>query len=452
MLSCSVIGLGKLGSPLAAVLADAGFKTIGVDINNEFVNKINTGTAPVYEPELQSKLDSAYKKNKIAATSNFEDAILATDISFLILPTPSASNGEFTNKYLLNALDKIAPVIKKKKFFHLINIVSTVMPGSIMGEIREHLEQTTGKTVGLDLGLCYNPAFIAIGTVVKNLLEPDFILIGQSDKKSGDMLQEVYSKVCSKPIFKRMSPINAELVKIAMNTFITTKITYANMISDICDRLPDANVDIVTDAVGTDTRIGNKYLKGRLGYAGPCFPRDNIALGKLAESIGARADLVYATDNLNNYQIQRLIALTQANSKKIRAVSIAGLAYKENTVVTDRSQGVLLATTFLDKGYKVIVHDPLVHINQIAELRSRGNIIFANTLADLVSESEVTVITTAAEDYKVLPQIITSTHCVIDCWRIFGQNDFSSNIKLVHLGNSNLTDKSLIKAEYAEVI
>ena len=124
--------------------------------------------------------------------------------------------------------------------------------------------------MGPDLGLCYNPEFIALGSVVRDMLQPDMILIGESDAKAGDVLESIYARSCDNtPVIRRMNFVNAELAKISVNTFVTTKISYANMLADICDRLPGADVDVVTQAVGTDSRIGAKYLKGATGYGGP---------------------------------------------------------------------------------------------------------------------------------------------------------------------------------------
>ena len=167
------------------------------------------------------------------------------------------------------------------------------MPGSTGGEIRQALEQHSGRRVGSQLGLCYNPEFIALGSVVRDMLRPDMILIGESDGTAGELLESIYAKSCDNtPVIRRMNFVNAELTKISVNTFVTTKISYANMLADICDRLPGADVDVVTQAVGTDSRIGAKYLEGRhrlwrpLLPAGQCRIRDPGAWAWSAGGIG----------------------------------------------------------------------------------------------------------------------------------------------------------------------
>ena len=157
---------------------------------------------------------------------------------------------------------------------------------------------------------CLGPTWSATGAgrscgrswmaVIKNMLEPDMLLIGESDKRSGDMLEDIHRVVCdNEPALARMNWINAELTKLAVNTFVTTKISYANMLAEVCEQLPGADVDTVTNALGVDTRIGKKYMRGATAFGGPCFPRDNVAFAVMARRLGARAILAEATIEVN---------------------------------------------------------------------------------------------------------------------------------------------------------
>src|SRR5262245_6239241 len=337
----SVIGLGKLGSPLAAVFASKGFNVLGSDLNTKYVDAINEGVAPVDEPRLQELIDA--HRSRLQATRDVADAVASTDITFVIVPTPSDATGRFRNAAVLGALEAVGAGIRRKDSYHLVVITSTVMPGSTGGEIRAALERHSGRTVGPALGLCYNPEFIALGSVVRDMLQPDMILIGESDQRAGDLLEEIYVRSCdNRPPVRRMNFVNAELAKISVNTFVTTKISYANMLADICDRLPGADVDVVTQALGCDTRIGAKYLKGAIGYGGPCFPRDNVAFGVLARSIGARAELAEATDALNDYQVTRVLDAIRTHDPGTGPIGVLGLAYKPDTSVVECSQGLEL--------------------------------------------------------------------------------------------------------------
>ena len=304
----AVIGLGKLGAPLAAVLASKGHRVIGVDRDPVAVAAINAGHAPVTEPGLQACIDLA--GDRLRATTDFAEAIAGSELSYVIVPTPSGADGRFGNHFVLDAVQRIGAALRGTARYHVVNIASTMMPGSTGGEIRAALEATSGRVVGVDVGLCYNPEFIALGSVVHDLLHPDMVLIGQSDARAGDVVEAVYRGIlATAPSVRRMGWVDAELTKIAVNTFVTTKISYANMLSEICERLPGADVDVVTAALGMDSRIGPKYLRAALGYGGPCFPRDNVALAALANGLGVRADVAEATDTVNRRQVGRVVAL-----------------------------------------------------------------------------------------------------------------------------------------------
>ena len=415
----SVIGLGKLGSPLAAVLASKGFDVIGVDVNVAFVDAINAGRAPVDEPRLQELIDN--NRQRLRATIDVGAAISGSDVTFVIVPTPSDAAGRFSNAAVLRAMEDVGAALRRKHDYHLVIVTSTVMPGSTGGEIQATLERHSGRSVGPALGLCYNPEFIALGSVVKDMLKPDMILIGESDAKAGDLLETVYRQSCdNQPAVRRMNFVNAELTKIAVNTFVTTKISYANMLADICDRLPGANVDVVTQAVGSDSRIGAKYLKGATGYGGPCFPRDNAAFGVLARSLGARAELAEATDTLNRYQVERVLGAVEARLGDSGPVGVLGLSYKPDTAVVEESQGLALVERLLDLGRRVIAYDPKAL--PTAQRAVRRSFETAASAADCVRAASLVVIMTPWPEFCDIPGDAFSRPSgrltVIDCWRV----------------------------------
>ena len=369
----SIIGLGKLGAPMAAVMAEKGHTVIGVDISPGFVNAINQGRAPVNEPGLEELVHK--NRGRLAATTDCIDAVTATDVTFIIVPTPSEADGSFSLRYVLAAGDSIGQALRRKNKYHLVTLSSTVMPGSTGGKLLPVLEHASGKRCGDDFGLCYNPEFIALGSVIHDMLHPDMVLIGEYDARSGDILVDLYNGLCqSNPTISRMNFVNAELTKLSVNTFVTTKISYANMLARVCETLPGADVEVVTRALGTDSRIGRKYLKGALGYGGPCFPRDNQAFSALARGNGVPATLAEATDNLNRQQVPRLAEMILSRLPKGGIAGIAGLAYKPDTDVIVESQGLLLAKYLLSRDTEVVVYDPAAMDNARAALGRTGQI------------------------------------------------------------------------------
>ena len=280
----SVIGLGKLGASMLAGMASRGFKVLGVDIAESTVRAVNEGHAPVQETGLEEMI-SAHRAN-VRATTSHEEAVLGSDVSFVIVPTPSDRRGAFELQYAKYAFEQLGKALAKKDRYHLVVLTSTVLPGSTRYGLLPVLEATSGKRCGKDFGLCYGPEFIALGSVIRDFLNPDFYLVGEFDERSGDVLEEVNRRICEKePIVHRMSLENAEIAKIALNSYVTIKISFANTLADLCERIPGGDVDVVSDAIGSDTRIGRKYLTGGLGFGGPCFPRDNVALGFLCDRL-----------------------------------------------------------------------------------------------------------------------------------------------------------------------
>lgn len=432
----SVFGLGKLGAVLAALHAKNGHQIIGVDLNDNFVKAINEGKSPHVEPMLQELITES--KANLSATTDPEAAVLNTDSSYLIVPTPSDENGIFTNKYIISVMHEIGRALRKKDSYHLVVINSTVMPGSCDGEIKAALESASGRKIGDTLGLVYSPEFIALGSVVKDMKFPDLVLIGQSDEKAGAIAERIAKSVIkSSPEIHKMTLVNAEIVKIAINTFVTTKISFANMLSEICDQLPNADVDVVTSAVGSDTRVGKKYLKGALGYGGPCFPRDNIALTRLAMQLGAGFDVPEATDATNKRQVKRVANLVKHLGLDSKKIAILGMSYKPDTPVVDESQGIMIANLLVSMGISVSVNDPLALENARKMLDHEINIV--EDLADTILNAEVLIITTPWSQYKEVDPRLLRQKTVIDCWRIYDQKNFP-DCRIIYPGRSSLVN------------
>ena len=432
----SVVGLGKLGAPLAAVLASRGFSVIGLDVNKTLVDAMNAGKMPIVEPQLNELL--AANRERLTATMDANEAVQKSDASFVIVPTPSDSTGFFSNRFVLQAMDTLGKALKNKKGYHMVVITSTVMPGTTGTEIKKALEAASGRMVGPDLGLCYNPEFIALGSVVRDMLFPDSILIGESDTKAGDVLQTIYLQMCeNKPPVQRMNFVNAELTKISVNTYVTTKISYANMLADICDRIPGADVDAVTKALGADTRIGAKYLKGAMGYGGPCFPRDNVAFAAFARKIGARADVAEATDRINNFQVERLSTLVAKFAKAGTRIAILGLSYKPHTPVVEESHSVKLAARLADAGYVVTVHDPLAQEAAMAVLGDK--VVGASSIESAVRECDLLIVATGWPQYKEIAPAWCKRDgqrlTVLDLWRTLPAEKFEEVADLLYLGS-----------------
>lgn len=417
----SVIGLGKLGASMAAAIASRGFNVIGVDVSQRTVELVNAGCAPVQETNLDDLM--AANKEHIRATLSHRDAIENSDLSFVIVPTPSDERSAFSLQYVAWAFRKIGRALAEKQSYHNVILTSTVLPGSLRYGLLPILERESGKKCGRDFGLCYSPEFIALGSVIQDFLNPDFTLIGEFDGWCGSQLEACYAQIMlHDPPCIRMSIENAELTKIAVNSFVTTKITFANILADLCERIPGGDVDVVTNALGLDRRIGHKYLKGALAYGGPCFPRDNIALGYIARSLGSRADLAETTDHKNRELTVKIVERVRPLVHQDTTVAVLGLAYKPFSHVIEESPGIYLAKELSHAGARVIAYDPLA--SEMARVELAYHALVLDSLESCLKQADVVLVTTPDPVFKALTAADfarpDSLVTVVDFWRILG--------------------------------
>jgi UDPglucose 6-dehydrogenase len=371
----SVFGLGKLGACMAATFASRGFEVLGVDINAEAVAKINAGHPPVDEPLLAETMRASGKRFR--ASTRAADAV-ATDASFFIVPSPSQPDGSFSNEFLMRAMQSVAQAVRAaRKKNHLFICSSTTTPGSCRQVIIPMLEQQLGGKCGKVFGFCYNPEFIALGNVVRGLLEPDMVLIGQSDERNGRLLESLYLKYnTNRPKIARMSITSAELTKISVNSYVTAKISFTNQLRMIAEQYADTDIHAILDAIGADSRIGHKYLRAGLSYGGPCFPRDNRLVSYAARQVGLSAPLAEATDAVNEMTKERLAQNALTCLKPGDTVAVLGMAYRPNSYIVEESAGLHVAQTLKRNGCRVLVHD------YAANIRNSPSLLEFEVLAD----------------------------------------------------------------------
>ena len=409
--SAVVVGCGKLGTPLVGVLAEAGHSVVGIDLNESLVEKLSSGFVPWSEPGLQEIITSNF--SRIRFVSKFQENIRGSDISFIIVPTPSNSDGSFSNEYVISAVTSIATELKQElNSPHTIVIVSTVMPGSTRGVISSTVNSVLG-TNSHKVSLCYSPEFIALGSVIKNMKYPDIILIGGENKKSVDLLEEVSkSFALNEPKVFRLTTEEAEIAKISINSYVTTKISFSNQISELCERTPGTSAEKVLEAIGSDTRIGNSYLKAATAFGGPCFPRDNRALGVYAKSLGLISDLAIATDEINQRQGGRLLEIVQRRFSKGAHLVLVGASYKPDTDVIEESPSVQFAKYASDLGYKISVVD-----ENVKEVPVKGVEVFSlENFESQLKFIDGLILLVPSIKYANLQKNLSEDKVLIDCW------------------------------------
>ena len=380
----SVIGLGKLGLCFASVLQSKGFNVFGYEISKELILNIKKNISPFAEKKLQ---DLMTHNKPITLCDSEEQCIEKTDLTVLVLPTPSLESGEFSNEFLITALEKCAKALMKKNTYHLFSIISTVSPQSTNNVLIPLIEKVSKKKCGLDFGVCYNPSFIALGSVIKNITQPDFVLLGESDERAGEQLLLIYTQLISSSIpIQRMSIISAEITKIALNAYVTMKISFANFIKLISNHYSEADAGKITQALGSDRRIGHAFLRPGTPYGGPCFPRDNRCFAKFVDNIGLESSLALATDKINNLTKESLIQniISQLNNKSPNRVVVYGIAYKKDTTVCEESFALdLLNSLSKLSTFSIAVFDEMIQKDNLIKEINLKNVHILSELSEL---------------------------------------------------------------------
>lgn len=440
--SVSVVGLGKLGLGLALCMASSKIETLGVDVDDEVVNSINQGRSPIIEPDYQTLIDSL--GSKFSVTSSHADAIEKTDITFVLVSTPSIGDGQFSNRYVKAALKSLAEAFgASRKPYHVFVISSTVVPGSTENTFIPLIEQHSGRKFRKDFDVCFDPDFVALGTVVKDFRNPDLVIIGESSSQAGDRVEALHRTMCeNEPKIARMSLISAEVAKISLNAYITMKISFANTVANLCEHIDGADVDAITNAIGADRRISPYYLSGGLAFGGTCFPRDTKAFMTISRQFGLDPILIDAVERVNVGQLTHLASVVKAYLTDDNKVSILGVAFKDKTPVIEESPAVHLIRQLIVDDADVTVFDPLA--TEATRMVFDDEITYAHSIGECLNSSPVCVLTLrsteyveAIENYDPIGNLT-----IIDCWRQLSAEKLSTNINLISLGKFKNTSFS----------
>lgn len=421
-----MIGLGRLGACYATFAASRGFNVMGVDVDKHKVDAINGGLPSVEETNLASYV--ARNKKRLQATVNTEKAVLASSATFIIVPTPSVKNGSFSTDYVTAVCKEIGKTLKKKRAYHLVVLVSTLLPSDCRTKIIPAIESASGKQCGKSFGFCYSPSLIAIGDVLNNLENPDFLFVGAYDKQSEETLAALYKKMYPSIVPECMSIESAELAKIALNSYVTMKITFANTLGVLCEKIPNAHVDHITNALGKDKRIGSHYIKSGLGFGGPCFPRDNAAFAHMAKRRGVKTPLALATDEFNRSMSQNIAHMINAlgSMYKTRRIGFLGVSYKPRTTLTEESQALFIAQEMLKRGFKIAIFEPMGSLE--AEAHFGKSAQYPKTIGEIAVWSNIIFVSNKDERFHELVSALSDNQekkIIVDPWGMFNPRDFS---------------------------
>ena len=353
----AVIGVGKLGLCFALNLERSGFSIWCVETNASYLKQLQSGEFRSSEPEVDKLLENA---SNLTLTEDL-NCIAENDITdiFVMVATPSLPDGGYDHTQVNRVADRLKTLANSETERN-VYIGCTTMPG--------YCNQLAQELKPFDYTVSYNPEFIAQGAIIKDQLYPDQVLIGQANERVGARLQSIYEKlVLNKPVYCRMDLLSAEIAKLATNCFLTTKISFANSIGDLATKA-GADADKILAAIGSDSRVGSKYLGYGFGFGGPCFPRDNRALGKFGDLMNYPLRISQATDTVNNEHFEFQLNQYLLNFEVGKEIVFDGVAYKKGTSQLTESQQLRLAVALAEAGRKVVIFDSEEVMRQVETL------------------------------------------------------------------------------------
>lgn len=352
-MNIAVVGTGYVGLVTGTCLAETGNHVICVDINKEKVQKMQAGIVPIYEPHLAVLFERNIKQGRLTFTTNLEEAIEKAKIIFLALPTPPGEDGSADLSYILGVANDLGKIIKDYK---VIVDKSTVPVGTA-----DKVSAAIAKNAKVEFDVVSNPEFLREGFAVDDFLKPDRVVIGTNSEKARKTMEELY-----KPYVRQGNPIifmdtkSAELTKYAANAFLATKITFMNEIANLCEKL-GADVDAVRIGIGSDDRIGKRFLFPGIGYGGSCFPKDVQALAKSAAEVNYDFKILESVMDINEKQkiiiVPKIKEYFKGNLKG-KKIAIWGLAFKPDTDDIREAPALYIIDELIKEGVTIAAYDP----------------------------------------------------------------------------------------------
>ena len=358
-MNIAVVGLGFVGLSISSVLASKNYNVVGIDIDNQKCSDIRNGVLPLFEPDLENTLKIGLKK-KLTVSNNFS-LIKNCDMIFVTVGTPQKSNGAIELSMIKKATTTIGQIIKKSKKNPIIFIKSTVVPGTAQNVILPILEKTSGKKVQIEvLELISNPEFLQESNAIRDTKYPHAIILGGKQTKYMKKAKMFFSKMHPNVPIVITNFQTAEMIKYANNSFLATKISFINQLSNICQNIPGTNIDDIAKIIGLDSRIGKLFLNAGPGYGGSCLPKDISALINFADKIGVKPILLNAVEKTNHEQMNNIVSLMKKILGGItsKRITILGTAFKPNTDDIRDSKSIELIKKLLKNKAKITIHDP----------------------------------------------------------------------------------------------
>jgi len=402
-MNVSIVGSGYVGTTVAACLADLGHEVTTVDIDEDIVDAINDGEAPIHEPGLD-ELVAEHGGKRLRATTDY-DVIRETDLTMLALPTPSNDDGSIDLQFMEAGAASVGEALADGddgEGPHLVVTKSTVVPNTTEDRLAARIAEA-GLERGEDFLVASNPEFQREGTAVEDFLNPDKLVFGTDDERATALLHELYEPLREAadgdvPVVETGIP-EAEMIKYANNTFLAAKVSLINDIGNICKEL-DVDAYEVADAIGLDDRIGERFLRSGVGWGGSCFPKDTDAIIAAARDLGYDPAVLSAAVELNDTQPERLLSLLDDHVDVAgKRVAVLGLAFKPGTDDIRNTRAVPVIEGLRERGAEIVAYDPVATEN----MRERyPDIEYADSAAAALDGASGAVVVTDWDEFAAL--------------------------------------------------
>jgi GDP-mannose 6-dehydrogenase len=419
----SIFGMGYVGVVAAGCLAADGHDVIGVDPSATKVDLVNDGVPPIVEKDIAELIGTAVHEGKLRATQDVREAVLATDLSLICVGTPSQLNGSLDLRFVRRVCEEIGTALKEKPGFHVVVARSTMLPGTMKDVVIPTLEEWSGKTAGVEFGVCNNPEFLREGTAVFDYRHPPKTVIGETDPRSGDLLAALYEGLDA-PLIRTPIAV-AEMVKYTDNVWHALKVAFANEIGNVCKAI-GIDSHAVMDIFCKDTKLNLSpyYMKPGFAFGGSCLPKDVRALTYKARSLDVETPVLSAILPSNIHQIERGYDMIVAKGK--RKIGILGFSFKAGTDDLRESPVVEVIEKLIGKGFDLRLYDKNVSIaaltganrdyilNHIPHISK----LMEDNVAAVVEHADVLVIGNGAKEFKSVVASLPAGKTVVDFVRI----------------------------------